>query len=286
MEDASMNIDYAKLRQDVLVSTKWLEENLAARDIRIVDTRKEDSYSASHIPGSVSLRGSPFLRENSHVITPESFALLMGTIGVGEHTTMIAYDDGNNLFAGRLWWVARYYGHQNVKILDGGWDAWSAEQRPMTSEAPNVVPSVFIPRPRHDLIASSAYVQDAIGKRNIQLLDVRGNDEWNREENIGDTIAGHIPGARHIVWTDVIDSATKRFRSGDDLHRIFIEAGLEAGVEVIPYCQGGVRAAHTMAALHVAGFGPIRNYEGSWGAWSKLGTEIEKNNSKKRGIYV
>jgi len=108
--------------QEMLMTGDWLAAHLDDPAIRIVDTRKGDAYDLSHIAGAVGHKGSPFLREEGAIIGPARFAELMSRLGVGDETTVIAYDDGNNLFAARLWWVLNYYGDRRVKVLDGGWD--------------------------------------------------------------------------------------------------------------------------------------------------------------------
>lgn len=272
---AHMSAEHEKRRDEALVSVAWLADNLARPGQRIVDMRKGDGYDAAHIPGAVSHGGSPFLRENGDVVSSATFANLMAKLGIDPHTDVIAYDDGNGLFAARLWWVARYYGHTRIKVLDGGWDAWRAEGRETTSVRPTPPAGAFVARPRPELIATTEYVNAALARPDVQLLDVRGDDEWNRTVSNENAVAGHIPGAHHLVWTATVDPASRRFLPGEVLHAAFRAAGIVPGHEVVPYCQGGIRAAHTMLALHLAGLAPSRNYEGSWGAWSKSGMPIE-----------
>jgi thiosulfate/3-mercaptopyruvate sulfurtransferase len=262
-------------REEVLVTADWLARNLDRPGLRIVDMRKGDGYQFSHIPGAVTHGGSPFLRENSDVIVAGSFAAMMSRLGVDERTLVVAYDDGNGLFAARLWWVAKYYGHAQVKVLDGGWDLWLAEGRPVSAAVTEVAATRFIARPQADWIASTDQVQAALGDTARVLLDVRGIDEWTRTTDGENVVAGHIPGAAHLVWSSVLDAATKRYLPGADLRRRFEAAGATSDREVITYCQGGIRAAHSMLALQLAGFERIRNYEGSWAAWSRSGLPIE-----------
>ncbi|MGE0858448.1 MAG: sulfurtransferase [Gammaproteobacteria bacterium] len=171
--------------------------------------------------------------------------------------------------------MARYYGHTRIKVLDGGWDAWCLEGRETTSARTTPPAGAFVARPQPTLIATTDYVNAALRKRDVQLLDVRGDDEWTRAVSNESAIAGHIPGALHLLWTAVIDASTRRFLPGESLRAAFLAAGIVPGREVVSYCQGGIRAAHTMLALHLAGIAPARNYEGSWAAWSKAGTPIE-----------
>lgn len=278
-----MTINFSSLRDQVLVSTEWLATHLDDDSVRIVDMRKGDVFGASHIPKAVAHGGSPFLREDGDVISPAAFAAMMSRWGVDDDTCIVAYDDGNGLFAARLWWVARYYGHQRIKVLDGGWDLWHAEGRQTKSDDGAIEPGVFVARSQPQLIALTDYVRAVLRKPEVTLLDVRGDEEWSRISSDGNSIAGHVPGARHFVWSRVIDGASKRYLDGAALRRMFLEAGVVPGTEVIPYCQGGIRAAHSMLALYLAGLDPARNYEGSWAAWSKTGFEIELNDAARVG---
>lgn len=278
-----MTINYSALREQVLVSTEWLATHLDDHSMRIVDMRKGDGFETSHIPNAVAHGGSPFLREDGDVISSAAFAAMMIRWGVDDDTCIVAYDDGNGLFAARLWWVARYYGHHRIKVLDGGWDLWLAEGRQTRIGDGATAPGAFVSRPQLQLIASTDYVRSVLRNPQVTLLDVRGDEEWSRARSDGSSVAGHVPGAHHFVWSRVIDSASKRYLDGDILRQMFLEAGVAPGREVVPYCQGGIRAAHTMLALRLAGLELARNYEGSWAAWIKSGFEIELHGALRFG---
>ncbi|MEX2479314.1 MAG: sulfurtransferase [Gammaproteobacteria bacterium] len=260
----------------LLVSTAWLAEHLDDPGIRTIDTRKGDAYGSAHIRGAVAQGGSPFLRADSDVIGADAFAVLMSQLGVGRDTTVIAYDDGNNLFAARLWWVLKYYGHAQVKVLDGGWDRWVAEGRPVDATLAVSHTAHFETRPDAAWIAGSDYVEASIGRPERVILDVRSDEEWYRTVATGETPVGHVPGAVHLVWSDVLEPDSKRFKSAPELQALFKAAGIRSPHdEVIPYCLGGIRAAHTVLALNIAGYDKVRNYEGSWAAWSREDRPIE-----------
>jgi thiosulfate/3-mercaptopyruvate sulfurtransferase len=260
---------------DLLVTTTWLAEHLDDPAICILDMRKGDVYSTSHICGAVTHGASPFLRADGDVIGAEAFAALMSRLGVGAGTEVIAYDDGNNLFAARLWWVLNYYGYARVKVLDGGWDRWLDEGRPVESAARVPQAAQFVAHRDPTWIADSDYVQSSIGRQERVILDVRSDEEWTRIEATETTTVGRIPGAVHLVWSAVLDPDSKRFKPASQLSRMFTEAGVSPQQEVIPYCQAGIRAAHTVLALKIAGYTKVRNYEGSWAAWTREGRPRE-----------
>lgn len=271
MTAGEFNVDSA-----ILATGGWLASHLADPTLRIVDTRKDDSYVTAHIPGALKLGAPPYLRENGTVLNPEAFAQLMSQLGIDSDTTVIAYDDGNNLFAARLWWVLNYYGHAKVKVLDGGWDNWVAENRPIEEDAAAMPEArAFVAHPQPGWIATTDYVEASVGQADRIIFGVRSDEEWARAEQTGATIPGHIPGSAHMMWTDVIDRETMRMKPQAELARILADHAITPDKEVIPYCQAGIRAAHGVFALNLAGFECVRNYEGSWIAWCKSGLPIE-----------
>lgn len=260
----------------LLATGEWLEAHHSKPDIRIIDTRKDESYRVSHIPGAIALGAAPYLRDNGDVLSAEAMSSLMSDLGIDGGTTVIAYDDGNNLFAARLWWVLTYYGHDKVKVLDGGWDNWIASGRPVENKPRTAAPRQFIARPQAAWIATTDYVEQSIANPDRIIFDVRGDEEWSRVEQTNATVPGHIPGAVHMTWSEVIDRETMRFRPKTELQNEFAALGISPDKEVMPYCQAGIRAAHSVFALKLAGFDKLRNYEGSWIAWSKSGFAIEQ----------
>ncbi|MEX0970516.1 MAG: sulfurtransferase [Paracoccaceae bacterium] len=253
-----------------LVSGDWLAERLNQPGLVIVDTRKGDGYAKAHIPGARQLRLDPHLHHPGRVEDPEVFATEMARLGIGPETLVVAYDDGNNLFGARLWWVLRHYGHDNAVVLDGGWDGWMLAGLPVTDDAAPVTgPGAFAARVTPEHLAQTADVRAAMDDPDQQILDVRGDAEWLRAKPTEASMAGHIPGALHLVWTDCLDPVTRRFRPASELRARFSTLGLRPEAEIITYCQGGIRAAHTVLALTIAGFARVRNYEGSWAEWSR-----------------
>jgi len=253
-----------------LVSGDWLAARLDQAGLVIVDTRKGDGYAEAHVPSARRLALSPLLHTPGQVIEADVFEAEMARLGIGPDTLVVAYDDANNLFGARLWWVLRYYGHDNAVVLDGGWDAWISAGLPVTDDTPHAPePGAFKARPKPEHLATTADVHAAMDDANRQILDVRGKAEWLRDAPTEASMAGHIPGALHMVWTDCLDPETRRFRPKDDLHALFKALGLRREAEIIPYCQGGIRAAHSVLALTLAGFDRVRNYEGSWAEWSR-----------------
>jgi thiosulfate/3-mercaptopyruvate sulfurtransferase len=223
---------------EMLAETEWLAEHLHDPNIRIVDAESHDAYRRVHIAGAVGYRSNPFLKEQEgalHLMGPEQFAGVMAELGIGNNTLVVAYDGFSGLYAARLWWALNYYGHTQVKVLNGGWDKWLAEGRPISNATPQPPQATFTPRVQEELIARCDYVQDTIGRSERVLLDVRSDDEWTGANTRGTKRGGRIPGAVHLEWLNYVNSTTKQFKPAAELREMFQKAGVVQEKEVTLY---------------------------------------------------
>lgn len=273
------------LAQDVLVSTQWLAEHLDDPAIRIIDCRfafdqdMEQAYRESHIPGAVYLSWSRDLTDPDHsvegmIAPPERVAAKMEQLGIGDDTIVVGYDHEGGHFAARLWLVLARYGHgSQVHILDGGWTAWTQENRATSSDetvlsdAGSTRFTIDPNQERPGLIADWNEVLSATSSEGPILLDVRRWSEFTGEE-VRAARGGRIPNATWLFWQDSLDwTSDRRFKSLDEIATLARKVGITPETPVITYCQGGVRAAHTAIALKLAGFDNVRVYDGSWAEW-------------------
>jgi thiosulfate/3-mercaptopyruvate sulfurtransferase len=225
-------------RPEMLVTTEWLATHLQDTNIRIVDCDNRDAYRRAHIPGAITFRGHNYLKEKEgalYIMGPEQFTETMSALGIGDDTVVIVYDGFSSLYAARVWWALNYYGHTQVKVLNGGWDKWLAEGRPATMTEPRPTKVAFTPRAQEELIARWDYVRDSIGKPSRTLLDVRSDGEWTGENARGTKRGGRIPTAVHLEWLNYIDSKTKEFKPASELRAMFDSIGVKPESEVITY---------------------------------------------------
>jgi thiosulfate/3-mercaptopyruvate sulfurtransferase len=263
---AEVSAGYA--RPELLAETDWLAANLQDPGIRVVDLRSWEAYQAGHIPGAVWLDGRKLDDPQTQYIPgPEDFARLMGGLGIGNETLVVGYDDQGGLWAARLWWALDYYGHGRAKVLNGGWNKWVKEGRPVSREAPEVRPAVFAPRVNEGVICRLDHLKAALGKPGVVLLDARSPAEYGGMD-VRARRGGHIPGAVNIDWQlTVTQDDLKVFKPAAELRRLFEAAGVTPDKEVITYCQTGVRAAHALFVLRLLGYDRVRNYDGSSAEW-------------------
>lgn len=230
---ATVTQEYA--HPDMLADTDWLFAHLDDPTIRIVDTEPREVYRRAHIRGAVGYSGSQYLKDQGVVLGPDQFAALMADLGVSDDTLIVAYDAASGLFATRLWWALNYYGHPHVKVLNGGWDTWFAEGRPISNTPVQPSKGSFTPRIQEEWIARADYVRESIGRADRVLLDVRSDSEWTGANAMGTKRGGRIPGAVHLEWNDTVDSTTKQFKPAAMLREMFQQRGVTPDKAVTTY---------------------------------------------------
>ncbi|HSJ35715.1 MAG TPA: sulfurtransferase [Acidimicrobiia bacterium] len=266
--------DYA--HPSMLVSTEWLAEHLDDPNVVVVESDEDVLlYETGHIPGAVKIDwhadlNDPVVRD---YLDSEGFARLMSEKGIGPDSTVVFYGDNFNWWAAYALWVFTMFGHEDLRLLDGGRQKWVAEDRPMTTEATERSPAEY-PVPERDDSRIRAFLEDAVSQSGSgrPLVDVRSPEEFSGERmhmpdypNEGALRGGHIPGAVNVPWKRAAnDDGT--FKSRDELEAIYLEEqGLSPDDEVIAYCRIGERSSHTWFVLtHLLGFENVRNYDGSW----------------------
>ncbi len=269
--------EYAK---DVLVSTGWLAERLGDTGLVVAEVDENpDLYEEGHIPAAVKLHWKddlqdPLIRD---VVSKDEFERLLGSRGIGNDTTVVLYGDKNNWFAAYAYWYLKIYGHEDVRLLDGGRQKWIEEGRELTTDAPAVTPASYTARERDESIRVRRDVVLAKLHTGVALVDVRSPAEYSGElmappgyEQEGASRTGHIPGAQSVPWaTAVRDDGT--FKSADELTEIYSGKGVTSDKEVHAYCRIGERSAHTWFVLReLLGYGDVKNYDGSWTEWGNL----------------
>ena len=285
----------ARSRAELLVDTAWLADHLGDSHLAIADIRgsikpptapkpqyaaKRDAYLEAHIPGAVFVDWTEDIIEPTAPVHmtlagPERFKALMERLGVGDEANVVVYDDTGGL-APRLWWALNYYGHPQVRILDGGWNKWIAEGRPVTALVPSPTRVTFTPRIEKGWRASIAEVKDAIKGSGSLLVDCRSPEEWRGEIGRGEQ-KGRIPGSTNIPSVKMLEGELRTWKRPEEIRALYEAAGVTGERPVITYCNAGVSASVGLFALRLAGFSNVTNYAGSWYEWeSDPGNPIEQ----------
>ncbi|BDD84097.1 putative thiosulfate sulfurtransferase [Tsukamurella pulmonis] len=273
-------------RSDVLVSADWAEQNLDTPGVVFVEVDEDTSiYDDNHIQGAVRLDWRKDLQDplRRDFLDREGFSKLLSERGVGNDDTVVLYGGNNNWFAAYAYWYFKLYGHQDVKLLDGGRKKWELDGRPLSTEAVSRPATSYQAEPVDlSLRAFRDEVIDSIGKKN--LIDVRSPDEFSGKISAPAHLPqeqaqqrGHVPGAINIPWSTTANE-DGTFKSDEDLAALYAEKGFDDTKETIAYCRIGERSSHTWFVLQeILGKKNVKNYDGSWVEYGSLvGAPIEK----------
>jgi thiosulfate/3-mercaptopyruvate sulfurtransferase len=260
-----------------LVTGAWLEERLGAPGLVVVESDEDVLlYETGHIPGAVKVDwhtelNDPVVRD---YVDGAGFAALLSRKGISRDDTVVIYGDKNNWWAAYALWVFSLFGHEDVRLLDGGRDKWIAEGRPITTDPSTPTPTQYPVVERDDSVLR-AYREDVLAHLGNPLIDVRSPEEYDGSRTSapaypeeGALRAGHIPSAKSVPWARAVaeDGGFKRRSELDAIYRT--EVGLQDDDSIVAYCRIGERSSHTWFVLrHLLGFQKVRNYDGSWTEW-------------------
>ncbi len=276
------------VHSEALVDADWVQSHLNDPRVRLIEVDVDTTaYEQGHIPGAVAFNWQKELQDQivRAPVSKERLEELLSSVGVDNDTTIVLYGDNNNWFAAWALWILKYYGHRDVRLLNGGRVKWLADKREITTEVPSYAKTSYkAEEPHTEVRALRDRVIASLGKAGIALVDVRSPGEYSGEllapANLpqeGAQRGGHIPGAANIPWAQAVrEDGT--FKSADDLKALYQGKGITPDKEVIAYCRIGERSSHTWFVLnYLLGYDKVRNYDGSWTEWGSLiGVPIEK----------
>ncbi len=275
----------------MLITTGWLEKHLSDPTIRVVDMRgyvvtrpiapgveqadyrgAPEEYLAGHIPGAVYIDWTRDIVDPedpvpAQIAPPDRFAEAMASRGIGDETHVIAVDHAGGQFATRLWWALDYYGHAKVSVLDGGWNRWRDEERPVEEGEVLVERATFTPRPRPERRITAEALAARLGEAGtaFQLVDARDPGQYTGARRRGDR-GGHIPGAVNVP-REVFFAEGGGFLPLDEIRRRIEQQGIRPDRPTVAYCNGGVAATVVLFNLARLGHDRLTNYDGSWNEW-------------------
>jgi thiosulfate/3-mercaptopyruvate sulfurtransferase len=267
-----MNSKYT--RETLLTTSEDLRKKLGSEDLCLIDVRPAEDFAGGHLPGAVHFDVFGLSLIDTSDAPLKAFMHMIHHIfelrGISEKNEAVVYENQSGMRAARALWFLDYFGHPNARMLDGGMQAWKAAGFATTTEAIAPKAASFKISERRDVLATAQDVLQSLNKQSLNKNETAILDTRSRSEYLGTQIraarGGAIPGAIHIEWTDNLDDSGK-FKSATELQAMYSRAGITPDKEVISYCQGGYRSAHSYVALRLIGFPRIRNYIGSWKEW-------------------
>jgi len=266
---------------EVLVETSWVAEHLNDASIRLIEADEDVLlYEIGHLPGAVKRDWHVDVQDpiDRDFLDQQDFEKLMSRWGISNDTTIVLYGDKNNWYACYSFWLFTMYGHQKMKIMNGGRQKWEAEGRTLTKEMPHFEPATYQSQPMDESIrAFRDDVLSGLKDPNRRLIDVRSPQEYTGEllhmvnyPQEGAQRGGHIPTAKSIPWATAANP-DGTFRSAEELSQIYTGKDITPEKDVITYCRIGERSAHTWFVLtRLLGYARVRNYDGSWTEWGNL----------------
>ena len=275
---------------EVLVDTQWAEDHLKDPKVRIaeVDYDPKANYELGHIPGAVLFDWKNDINDplTRNVLTKEACQNLLQNAGINSDTTLLLYGDFNNWFAAFAFWVLKYYGYKDVRLINGGRKKWLQEDRALTKEVPSYSKGNFAANePDSQIRIFLDEVKRAVSAPGLKMVDVRSPKEFS-----GEILAppeyptehaqrgGHIPGAVNIPWAQAVNDGDGTFKNTEELKQLYESKGITPYKEIIAYCRIGERSSHTWFVLkYLLGYPNVKNYDGSWTEWGNMiANQIEK----------
>jgi thiosulfate/3-mercaptopyruvate sulfurtransferase len=253
-----------------LVTVKELEEMTEKGNVVVVSARDPKDYTKVHIPGAVNLWHKDLYKEgdiDALLKSPEEIAEILGNLGISEDKTIVIYDSGKAKFAGRIYWVLKYMGAKDVRILDGHMKMWRKGRKPVTKDETEITPVKFKASPVDSIFATIDYVKSHMKNKDFTLVDAREEDEFIGKKGLTKR-KGHIPGAIRIDFVEVLNE-DGTMKSKEDLAKVFKDAGVTPDKDVVLYCESSVRAGIMYLALtSILDYPKVRVYDGALYEWS------------------
>ncbi|HUK40563.1 MAG TPA: sulfurtransferase [Candidatus Acidoferrales bacterium] len=256
-------------REKLLTTPEELKPKLGSANLCLIDVRPAEQFAQGHLPGAVHFDLFGLSLVDTREAPLKAFMVMIHHVlelrGVSEAKEVVFYEEDSGMRAARGLWFLEYFGHPDARMLDGGIRAWKAAGFTVTTETVAPKAAAFKTAERREVLATADDVLSALNKKEFSILDTRSEGEY-RGTHVRAARGGAIPGAIHIEWTDNLDGSGK-FKSDAELGAMYNKAGITPEKEVLSYCQGGYRAAHSYVALRLIGFPRVRNYIGSWKEW-------------------
>jgi thiosulfate/3-mercaptopyruvate sulfurtransferase len=261
---ASAQAEEAYPKPDLLIEPAILAK---ADDFVVLDARDRKSYLQGHVPGARYVNHEAWAKAFDDGKSPDEWGKRIGELGVSSDSRVAIYDGNLSREAARIWWLLRYWGVKDVRIVNGGWHGWTSANLPTERETPPGKPTMFQPKPESHRLAAKSDLLKALPKDELQIVDARSHAEHCGLLSLNNKRGGAIPGAKSIEWSDLLDRNTQRFKSPGELRKLFADAGVDLNRPTATYCQSGGRSAVMAFGMELMGANGVRNYYRSWSEW-------------------
>jgi len=253
-------------RAELLIEPAELAKPVAKRVI-ILDARAEAKYKAGHIPEARWVDHGQWAKAFGQGADAKKWGARIGGLGINADSHVVVYDDNSTKDSARIWWILRYWGVENVRLLNGGWTGWEAGKHATTTDEPKPITIEYSPKVRVDRLTTKEQLLESLKKGTLQIVDARSEKEFCGDEKMNNKRAGAIPGAKQLEWIDLLDKPTQRFKTAKELKALFADAGIALDKPSAAHCQSGGRASVMTFAMELMGAKSVGNYYQSWSEW-------------------
>lgn len=271
-------------RPDLLLEPSELAKPEVAQQFVVLDVRGSEAYDEAHIPGALRVDHDAWKSAFGDGQDADTWSQLIAELGINKKSQVVVYDDADTKDAARVWWILRYWGVPQARLLNGGWKTWTAEKFPTSSES-TVAKKVtsFRAKAHSDRLTSKDELLTKLPKELVQIVDTRSFGEYCGNEPLKNKRGGAIPGAKHLEWSDLIDAETGRFRRAAEIRELFSAAKIDLNRPTATHCQSGGRASVMAFGLELMGAKDVSNYYRGWSEWGNAEeTPVEKKDAPEK----
>jgi thiosulfate/3-mercaptopyruvate sulfurtransferase len=255
-------------RSGLLVEPAELAKPEVGQQFVILDARARSQYEGSHVPNAVWVDHATWSKSFGDGDDAAGWSERIASLGINAKSKVVIYDDNMSKDAARIWWILRYWGLNDVRLLNGGWTAWTKDARMLQKDGTTPPPpGNFVAVPVAKRLATKRSLLDSLNKNGFQIIDTRSEGEFCGTEKMTNKQAGAIPGAKHLEWSDLLDKETQQFKPAEKIRILFQDAGIDVTQPTATHCQGGGRASVMAFGLELMGAKDVSNYYKSWGEW-------------------
>ncbi len=252
----------------LLVESAELAKPDVAKQFVILDAREQAKYASGHVPSAVWVDHAAWSKAFGDGNDSKGWSQRIAALGIDGKSKIVVYDDNMSKDAARIWWILKYWGLHDVRLLNGGWPMWAKNSLPVQKDVvPTPASSNFVAVPIAKRLSTKQSLLDSLTKPGLQIVDTRSEGEFCGTEKMTNKRAGAIPGAKHLEWSDLLDKETQQFKPADQMRKLFGDAGINLDQPIATHCQGGGRASVMAFGLELMGAEDVSNYYKSWGEW-------------------
>lgn len=264
---SAFGFDQPYPRTDLLIEPETVAKAEYPRGTTILDARKRADFEAGHVPSAIWVNHDNWSKSFGDGNDARFWSEAIGSLGIDSTTPVIVYDDNFSNDSSRIWWILKYWGVKDVRLLNGGWKSWSLGKLPQESAVRPVKAVKFMAKASNERLASKEQLLESLKTGSLQIVDARSEAEHCGTEALKNKKAGSVPDARHLEWIDLIDKTTGRFKPVIELRKTYDAAGIDLNRPTATHCQGGGRAAVMAFGMELMGAKNVRNYYRSWSEW-------------------